>query len=118
MKRTQAFTGVVQEGEKRGARLGFPTANIALPDADISGIYAARVVADGRPHPAAVYADRRRKLLEAHLLDFSGNLYGKSISIELVEKLREGARFENEVALKAAIADDIARVREYFKEHQ
>ena len=89
MKRTQAFTGVVQEGEKRGARLGFPTANIALPDADISGIYAARVVADGRTHPAAVYADRRRKLLEAHLLDFSGNLYGKSISSRIS---RETAR--------------------------
>ncbi len=115
MKRTQALTGVVQEGEKRGARLGFPTANIALPEAALSGIYAARVVADGRMHTAAVYADERRKLLEAHLLDFSGNLYGKTVTVELVEKLREDARFENEVALKAAIADDIARVREYFK---
>jgi riboflavin kinase / FMN adenylyltransferase len=114
MNGSKRFLGIVQAGAKRGAALGFPTANIVLSDSDVSGIYAAHAEFDGHVYQAAVYADQQRMLLEAHLLDFSGDLYGKAISIELVEKLRESARFQSEVALKAAIADDIVRVRDYF----
>jgi riboflavin kinase/FMN adenylyltransferase len=118
MEEHKRYDGVVVEGQKRGAALGFPTANIALVDPALSGIYAGRVLALGHAYHAAVYADQKRMLLEAHLLDFSGDLYGEAITIEVFEKIRDSLRFENEAQLQQAIAEDITRIREYFKNHQ
>ena len=110
------YRGVVQKGKGRGKALGFPTANIALDDETVSGIYAARVVLDGRECHAAVYADRRRRMLEAHLLNFDGGeLYGKEIEVELMKKIREDERFDSDEKLRDAIARDIQSVRNYFK---
>lgn len=108
---------MVRKGSGAAARLGFPTANIALDDDSVSGIYAARVTAkEGEaPYDAAAYADQRRNVLEAHLLDFNGDLGGASITIELVEKLRESARFDDERALRDAIAADVEAARAFFK---
>ncbi len=110
------YCGVVQRGERRGTVLGFPTANIAYLDDFISGIYAARVrlKKDEASYMAAVYADQKRKLLEAHLLDFNDELYGCEIDIVLLKKIRDAAVFGDDIALRAVIKDDIARVREYF----
>ncbi len=109
------FKGVVEKGTKRAAALGFPTVNIPLGSASVSGIYAARVyVQDEAPYMAAVYADQKRKVLEAHILDFSDELYGQKITIELHKKIREGREFQNEASLREAIAADIKTVREYF----
>lgn len=115
----QVYRGVVERGEGRGEALGFPTANIPLSDGSVSGIYAARVTlkANEAPYVAAVYADQKRKLLEAHILDFSDELYGMEIEIILLEKIRETAVFEDETALRAAIASDIAKVRDHFSRH-
>ncbi len=110
-----SFTGIVTEGSKRATALGFPTANIELKDQAVSGIYAARVLVEGKKYTAAAFADPKRKLLEAYILDFSGELYGKEITIELHKKIRDSAAFENDEALRAMIADDIKEVREYFK---
>ncbi|HVU75291.1 MAG TPA: riboflavin kinase [Candidatus Paceibacterota bacterium] len=111
----QSFSGFVERGKQRGRVLGFPTINIALEDKTVSGIYAANVYADVSTFRAAAFADPSRSVLEAHLLDFSGDLYGKEVRIELVEKLRESAAYESDCALKQAIAGDVAKVREYFK---
>lgn len=107
--------GTAQKGEGAATRLGFPTVNIPLSDDSLSGIYAARVVVDGRTFEAGAYANRERNILEAHLLDFSGDLYGKSVSVEICEKLREGAVFESEQALQKAIAADVQSARAYFE---
>jgi len=111
----RSYTGIVQKGTKRAAALGFPTVNIALPDADVSGVYAARVAVDGRDFLAVAFADKKRKVLEAHVFDFSGLLYGKEITVTLCEKIREDTRFEGDAALRAAIADDVAKVRDHFR---
>lgn len=109
------FKGVVQKGARRGAELGFPTANVPLADDSLSGVYAARVsVGGGAPLEAAVFADRERMILEAHILDFSGDLYGQAITIELFKKIREDKEFENDDALREAIAEDIRAVRAHF----
>jgi riboflavin kinase/FMN adenylyltransferase len=109
------FKGIVQSGTKRAAALGFPTVNIPLNDRSISGIYAARVyVQDEAPYMAAVFADKKRKLLEAYLLDFSDNLYGLEVKIELHKKIREEREFHDEASLREAIAGDVKAVREYF----
>ena len=109
------YTGIVQKGIKRGQALGFPTANISLDDHAVSGIYAARVALEGKEDSAAAFVDHERKVLEAHVLDFSGDLYGKEITIELLQKIRDNKKFENDNALRAAIADDVARIRAYFQ---
>ena len=112
----KTYVGVVQKGGGYAGRLGFPTVNIPLEDDSISGIYVARVtVKEGEaPYMAAVYADQKRKILEAHLLDFSDDLNNMTVTVELFEKLRESEQFADEAALKAAIADDVAKTREYF----
>jgi len=98
------YTGVVQKGRGLGAALGYPTANIVLPDS-LSGIYAARVLVGDEKYFAAVFADPTRGVLEAHLLDFSGSLYDKEVEVTLEKKLRESAMFDDDDELRAAIAE-------------
>lgn len=112
----QIFKGLIQKGSKRAAALGYPTINIPLHDSDVDGIYAARVyIKDDAPYMAAAFADQSRKVLEAHILDFSQDLYGLEVRVELHNKIRDTAVFRNDTDLKTTIQDDIAKVREYFK---
>ncbi len=110
--RPHEVRGVVGRGDGRARDLGFPTANIEVPD-DVclprDGIYAGwyrRVDADGAPgdrigcaislgRRPTFYDDQPYSLLEAHLLDFSGDLYGEAARIEFVEHLRDEVRFES-----------------------
>lgn len=111
------YNGLVIHGENTGTRLGFPTANIALEDTGVSGTYAGTVVVDDILYEAGIYANQHRHILEAHILDFSGDLYGKIITVTLHEKIRddqEFTSFANEKTLSKTIANDIKRVREYF----
>ena len=109
------YHGVVQKGEERGKKLGFPTINIPLGAEKLSGIFVATVLVDGKEYRAATYANLSRGILEAHLLDYTGDLYGKEVEIELLEKIRDDEKFADETSLKAAIAADVAKVREYRK---
>ncbi|MBI4088329.1 riboflavin kinase [Candidatus Kaiserbacteria bacterium] len=109
------YTGIVMSGGKRAAQLGFPTANIPLEDDSVSGIFAGRVSVAGRVYDAVVYADRKRKLIEAHLFGFFGNLYGKDVAVVLLHKLREDREFSGDGEMRAAIAADIAAAHAYFK---
>lgn len=110
------YRGIVERGDRRGSLIGFPSANIPLIDSSLSGIYVGRATLGARLYHAAVYADTRRGLLEAHLLDFAGgDLYDQEIEIEILEKIREDKRFANEGDLRAAIEGDIESVRYYFR---
>ena len=108
-------TGTVQKGGGYGRMLGFPTANISCDDTSLSGIYAATVRCEGEEYSAAVYADTKRQLLEAHLLSFSGDLYGKEIEIELLKKIRDDKEFADDTEAKRAIAADVEAVEAYFR---
>lgn len=106
------FTGKVLAGNGYGRTLGFPTANIAIGDPSLSGIYAGTVtLPDGDAFLAAIYADDERGLLEAHILDWTGDVYDRDITIVVGEKLREKAVFPDELSLMNAIAEDVAKVR-------
>lgn len=109
------FSGVVQKGSGTGESLGFPTANIPLTDETLSGIYAARAFFGGGEYFAAVYADTKRKLLEAHILNFNDDLYGMEIEIELVKKMRDDRQFIDEADAKKAIALDIEAIEAYLR---
>lgn len=108
------FKGIVGRGHGTGKKLGFPTINIPLDDESLSGIYAAVVSIKGSEYHAAAYADTKRKLLEAHILDFEDDLYGLPVIITLKKKIREGEHFSDEDILKRAIAADIEKIRTYF----
>jgi riboflavin kinase / FMN adenylyltransferase len=108
------YKGVVQKGEQTGQELGFPTINIPLQGETPEGIFAAKVSVDEKIYFAAAYANTERGILEAHLLDFSDDLYGKEVEIELVEKIRKDKKFANVDELKQAIAEDVAKVRKSF----
>lgn len=110
--------GPVVTGDQRGRELGFPTANLR-PDAALirpaHGVYACRVGA----REAAVNVGVRptfgaglEVLVEAFLLDFAGDLYGETLTIEFIERLRGEARFESADALIEQMHADVARTRE------
>ena len=109
------YGGIVQKGTKRAADLGYRTINIPLNDRMVSGIYVAKVKVGDEEYEAAAYADQKRKVLEAHLLDFSADLYGWNVTIELLKKMRGHKKFTDNGDLRRAIADDVAAVRAYFR---
>ncbi len=114
----QTVSGIVEKGEQRGKQLGFPTANIPLGKLDLSGSYVGRVSVDSHLYDAALYADVTREILEAHLLDFDGDLYDKTITVEIIEKIRESAPFVDDEQMSHAIQGDIDRVRGYRAKHK
>jgi riboflavin kinase/FMN adenylyltransferase len=118
--RPYALRGRVVVGDRRGRTLGFPTANLhtraglLLPP---DGVYAVKVEVDGRSHQGVLnigvrptFAGRRRTI-EAHLLEFAGDLYRRWLVVEVIERLRGEEAFSGPEALKAAIARDVARAR-------
>lgn len=114
-------SGIVEQGDQRGRLLGFPTANLPLTVDDLlvgDGVYAGFAhLEDGSCVGTAVsvgrrptfYADRGMSLLEAHLLDFSGDLYGQQMTVELVARLRDQVRFDGPEALRRQLETDIQR---------
>lgn len=107
------YTGTVQKGNQYGRILGFPTANIPLSDTT-SGVFAASVRCEGVMYGAVVFANQKHSVLEAHLLDFNGDLYGKEIEIELLKQLRERVDFSTEIEAKEVIGKDVAAARTYL----
>ena len=115
------LTGTVVEGARRGGTIGFPTANLSaiatlLP---ASGVYAARVIlSDTTCHPAAVHVGpnisfgETRISVEAHLIGYAGMLYGSTLDVDFIEKLRDTQRFDSIDALKAQLTADVARALE------
>lgn len=115
------FCGTVVLGDQRGRAIGFPTANLPLrADSGIpNGVYAGHVTLDdGQRFLAAVnigyrptiYTDGIR-LLEAHLIDFDGDLYGSTIAVLLTGRIRDEQRFASLEALTAQIALDVRLAR-------
>jgi len=114
--------GVVVKGEGRGRRIGIPTANLELANETVpgGGVYACwcRVRGDdSAPRPAAVNVGRRPTFgggvmtVEAHVLDYDGDLYGRTLRVEFEERLREERTFSGAEALVAQIRSDIGEAR-------
>jgi len=118
--RRYTIAGEVVQGAGRGRELGFPTANVK-PDRGVlvaPGVYACRVLIGGERHAAVVNIGMRPTfaetalVVEAHLLDFSGSLYGRQVRLEFVSRLRDERRFQGPEALREQIGRDIAAARE------
>jgi riboflavin kinase/FMN adenylyltransferase len=108
--------GIVQSGTAVAREIGFPTANIRFEQVDISGTYAGKVMIEDVEYEAAVYANQKRQLLEAHLFDFSGDLYGKQITIILLERLAETKEFRGAQDERSFIEWAVSEVKKYFNQ--
>ena len=111
--------GHVVEGARRGRTIGFPTANLSRIETLIpaDGVYAGTAWAQGTMHRAAInvgpnptFGEDAHKV-EVHLLDFSGELYGRSLEVDLFRRIRDTRRFSGPEELIRQLALDIEQVR-------
>jgi riboflavin kinase/FMN adenylyltransferase len=115
--------GEVVRGDGRGHAIGFPTANLAARNELLpgDGVYVTRVVVDGRRRRSATNVGRRptfgghERVVETHLLDFQGDLYGRPLRLEFLKRLRGERRFAGADELREQIGRDVARARSYFR---
>ncbi len=115
--------GKIVRGKGRGKRLGFPTANVSF-NAKVpveQGIYACWVIVRGKRFAAATSVgvnamfDEKEPTIEAHLFDFSGDIYGENVEIAFVKRLRGMEKFANVELLKKQIQRDVEEVRRIFR---
>ena len=118
-----SIKGRVIYGQQLGRELGFPTANVQLNrySAPLSGVYAVLVDIDGRTYKGAAnvgvrptVGDLIKPVLEVHLLDFTGDLYGKRIDVEFVTKIRDEEKFTTLDKLVEGIQRDVKQIRAWF----
>jgi riboflavin kinase / FMN adenylyltransferase len=116
--------GEVTPGDQRGRELGFPTANL-IPDEALAcpghGVYAC--LADGRPAAVSIgvrptFQTGRGELIEAYLLDFDGDLYGQTLCLEFLARLRGERRFDTPQALIEQMHLDVAYTRQLVDAHR
>jgi riboflavin kinase/FMN adenylyltransferase len=119
LDRPYRVRGVVGHGHHRGASLGFPTANLESVETLIpgDGVYAVRVLhasgtwagaANVGPNPT--FAEAVRKV-EVHLVGFQGDLYGQTLLVEFIDRLRDTRRFASALELAAQLREDVARAK-------
>ncbi|MCG6535107.1 MAG: bifunctional riboflavin kinase/FAD synthetase, partial [Syntrophales bacterium LBB04] len=115
--------GPVVGGHRRGAGLGFPTANIEPEKVLVParGVYAVIVDLDGQRYRGVLnigynptFADEQRSV-EVHLLDFDGNIYGMTLEVFFIERIRDEVKFDSPDKLVAQIVQDIDRARIILK---
>jgi riboflavin kinase/FMN adenylyltransferase len=118
-----AIDGSVVAGDQRGRQIGFPTANLCTENELIPphGVYATTAVVDGRAYASVTNIGVRPTFggggtttIEAHLLNFDRDLYGRQLRLSFVQRLRDERAFENVDALRAQIASDRARAAALF----
>ena len=120
LARPYALHGEVVRGFGRGRQLGIPTANLHCDDQLVpaDGVYAGRCTIDGQSYAAAVSIgslptfEERKFQVEAHLIGYDGDLYGRAIDVELLDWVRDQWKFNGVDALKQQIARDIEAIKE------
>ena len=122
------ISGTVIHGLHNGEKLGFPTINIKMPlglAVPRFGVYAAVADFNGRRYAAATDVGVKPTvcsdgeiLIESHLLDFDGDIYGEEVSVELKSFIRDEKQFLNLEELTGAISGDVEKIRKYFDENR
>jgi riboflavin kinase / FMN adenylyltransferase len=115
--------GIVVEGKRRGRELGFPTANLQTENELLppNGVYATTTTIDGVVHASLTnvgvrptFADTTKTMIEAYLLGFDGDLYGRAVRLGFVQRFRDERKFEDVDALRAQIEADRRRAERLF----
>jgi riboflavin kinase/FMN adenylyltransferase len=134
--RNYSLTGIVTQGEGRGRNLGFPTANLHINYRKLLpkiGIYAGTAKIKEETPESNTYKNQewmvaisigkrptfngKQIVVEAHLLNYSGNLYGKKIEVELFKRIRDEEKFSSPEALTKKMEEDVALVRDFLGLH-
>ena len=121
------ISGRVISGENRGKSLGFPTSNLEVPEEMVNikpGVYACRADVQGKSWKAVTNIGFRPTFgdgiesprIEAHLLDFSGDIYGEQVSLDFIDRLRDEMKFDQVSALTAQIQSDIDQALQILEE--
>lgn len=125
--RPYSITAKVVRGNNLGHSLGFPTANIDLPDniaVPKPGVYAAvvKTLSDGKKHPAMVNIGTRptvmrgdNTVMEAHIINWNGDLYDKDITVRFLKRLRDEVKFDTIEALKKQLSSDLKQSLEIYQ---
>ncbi len=125
LDRDYQVCGVVVKGKNRGARLlGYPTANLKLVDELIPkfGVYAVQVIVDGKQYNGLTNIGYNPTFgsnafsIETHILDFSGNLLGETITVKFIKRLRDEKTFNSIEVLSEQIGKDIIEAKKVFKQ--
>ena len=114
-----SLPGKVTRGEHRGTGLGFPTVNLSI-DAKMAippdGVYATRAYIDGQEFQAMTnigrrpsFGDSNERTIEAYIVNYSQDIYGKDVKMEIIRRLREEKRFDSIEELKKQISEDVKR---------
>jgi riboflavin kinase/FMN adenylyltransferase len=109
--REYEISGRVVRGRGKGARLGFPTVNIHVNKKKLlplDGVYEVKILIRGKTFRGAMFS--RHDLVEIHILNFTGNLYKKEMSVKLLKRIRGIEHFPDDESLKKAIAEDVKAV--------
>jgi riboflavin kinase/FMN adenylyltransferase len=123
--RTYAIEGEVIRGDQRGRTIGFPTANLSVWEElllPVDGVYATYVQVGDQRYMAATNVgvrptvNGRRRLVEAHLLNFDGDLYGQTIRVEFITRIRAEQKFSGLLELKMQINADVMQVQQLLRE--
>jgi len=109
------ISGIVIEGKKEGGRLGYPTANIIVAGEGLEGVYSGWIVIDSKEYLAALFAKNGRNIIEAHVLNFEGDLYGKEVKIKIGKWIRDTVSYESDEQMKKLIEQDIKIIKELEK---
>lgn len=117
--RNYAIGGKIAHGEKRGAALGFPTANLEEIKEVVpaNGVYATRAIVGGKEYPGLTNIganptfNGKRRTIETFLLDCSGDLYGEEMRLVFIDRLREERKFDSPASLVQQIRNDIEKAR-------
>ncbi len=123
--RAYAVEGRVEPGEARGRELGWPTANLSVDNElfPMDGVYATEARLEGEEEgrisvtnvgTRPTFGGDAARLIESHLLDFDGDLYGRRIELRFCSKLRGERRFGSAAELVSQIERDVLQAREYF----
>lgn len=109
--------GIVGDGKKYGRELGFPTANF-IPGKEVllppEGVYAMKVTHAGKTFIGAGYITHHPRLVEVHLLDFSGDLYQQPLEVDCIRFLRAATPISDKETLRERIQQDVENIREFF----
>jgi len=118
------LTGRVVRGAGMGTRIGFPTANLKIPEEKLipaEGVYAVKVHLEGEALPGAMHIGRRETLnlppsVEVHIIGFRGDITGRIIRVELIEYLRKPMKFATTDELRKQIEKDIEKTLQILRE--
>jgi riboflavin kinase / FMN adenylyltransferase len=121
--REYTIEGTVVPGDRRGRQIGFPTANLDTPNELVppNGVYATLLMLDGVIHPAVTnvgvrptFGDTYAAVVETHVLDLDGDLYGRHVRLAFVQRMRDERAFDGVAALREQIENDCRHARVLF----